>query len=135
MVCLKAQTVSINIIQLTWQAPAMHVKCISDYSILQCNEKSNCNESAVSASFLNYTAKYLEPCTEYQFTVKTVTPTVNSTGVNGTAKTASPSKLEPSGIGGKTEKLVDSVKFTICTSFQFVSEKLKDYLIKLDVSL
>lgn len=91
MVSLSARTVSVSVIQLTWQAPAVHAKCISNYSVVQCDGKS-CNEIAVSVT--NYTANDLEQCTEYRFVVKTMTPSVESAGVNQTAKTASPSKLK-----------------------------------------
>lgn len=115
MVCLNAHTVSINVIQLTWQAPAVHVKCISNYSIVQCVGKS-CNEIAVSVT--NYTVNNLEPCTEYQFTVKTVTASVESIGINKTARTASPSKNLAFEIGGKMERFCEIYD-------QFVSAKLK----------
>lgn len=98
MVFLSAHTISVDVIQLTWQAPAMYAKCISNYSIVQCDvHEISCSETAVSVKHAtNYTVNNLEPCTEYHFTVKTVTPSVVSTGVNQTARTASPSKLEPS---------------------------------------
>ncbi|CAL1677550.1 unnamed protein product [Lasius platythorax] len=89
---LSVRNVSVNIVQLTWQPPVVHEKCISNYSIAQCDEKF-CNETAVLAT--NYTADNLKPCTRYHFTVKTVTQTVQSAGVNETAKTASPKLLEP----------------------------------------
>ncbi|XP_011694780.1 PREDICTED: receptor-type tyrosine-protein phosphatase eta isoform X2 [Wasmannia auropunctata] len=92
VISLSARTISVNVIQLTWQAPAIDAKCISNYSITQCDKKS-CNETSVSAT--NYTANDLEPCTEYHFTVKTVTPSVKSAGVNQTAKTASPKLSAP----------------------------------------
>ncbi|XP_036149431.1 tyrosine-protein phosphatase 10D isoform X2 [Monomorium pharaonis] len=69
----------------------MHVKCISNYSIVWCDKGESCNETSVLVA--NHTVNNLEPCTEYRFTVKTVTPSVESVGVNQIAKTASP-KLE-----------------------------------------
>ncbi|KAL0134795.1 hypothetical protein PUN28_001517 [Cardiocondyla obscurior] len=92
VVSLNATTISVDTIQLTWQPPATHSMCISGYSITQCDETS-CNETAVSNA--NYTAGDLEPCTEYRFTVKTVTPSVESIGANQTAKTASPKLPKP----------------------------------------
>ncbi|XP_011869291.1 PREDICTED: tyrosine-protein phosphatase 10D isoform X2 [Vollenhovia emeryi] len=91
---LSARTVSVSAVQLTWQAPATHAKCVSSYSIARCNDKS-CDETTVSAAVTNYTANNLEPCTEYHFTVKTVTPSVESAGVNETATTASPKLSAP----------------------------------------
>ncbi|XP_072746407.1 receptor-type tyrosine-protein phosphatase H-like isoform X2 [Anoplolepis gracilipes] len=90
---LTVHNVNVNIVQLTWQPPVIHEKCISNYSITQCDEKAVCNETAVLAT--NYTANNLEPCTQYHFTVKTVAQTVQSSGVNETATTTSPEFLEP----------------------------------------
>lgn len=91
MVDLSVHNVSVNVIQLVWQAPANYAKCISNYLINQCNETS-CNEIKIATT--NYTANDLEPCTEYNFTVKTVTPTVESTGVTKTVRTTSPSEYD-----------------------------------------
>lgn len=91
MVYLSVYVISVEAIQLTWQAPAEHVKCISNYSIAQCNGGS-CEETTVHT--VEYTANNLKPCTDYYFTVKTVTPSVKSVGINQTAKTASPSKFK-----------------------------------------
>ncbi|XP_029156129.1 tyrosine-protein phosphatase 10D isoform X2 [Nylanderia fulva] len=90
---LSVQNVSVNIVQLTWQPPAVHETCISNYLITQCDSEKSCNETVVFTT--NYTADNLEPCTRYHFTVKTVTQTVQSAGVNQTAKTASPKLLGP----------------------------------------
>ncbi|TGZ50782.1 receptor-type tyrosine-protein phosphatase beta-like isoform X1 [Temnothorax longispinosus] len=87
VVSLSVGNVSVNDIELTWQAPEMYAKCISNYWIAQCDEKS-CNETTVSVT--TYIANDLEPCTKYRFTVKTVTPSVESVGVDQTAETASP---------------------------------------------
>ncbi|XP_018400416.1 PREDICTED: receptor-type tyrosine-protein phosphatase beta isoform X1 [Cyphomyrmex costatus] len=92
VISLSTRTISVNVIQLTWQAPAIHEKCISNYSITQCDGKS-CNKT--TAFVTNYTANDLEPCTEYYFTVKTVTLSVESCGVNKTGKTASPKLSAP----------------------------------------
>ncbi|XP_029664707.1 tyrosine-protein phosphatase 10D isoform X3 [Formica exsecta] len=89
---LSVYNVSVYIIRLTWQPPVVHEKCVSNYSIIQCTAKL-CHETAVLAT--NYTANNLEPCTRYHFTIKTVTQTVQSAGVNETARTASPKLLEP----------------------------------------
>ncbi|RLU19008.1 hypothetical protein DMN91_009366 [Ooceraea biroi] len=86
--------VSMNVIELAWRAPVEHARCISSYSITQCDGSSSaCSKINVSAT--NYTASDLEPCTEYHFTVKTLTPTVESAGVNDTAKTTSPKLAAP----------------------------------------
>ncbi|XP_011136579.1 phosphatidylinositol phosphatase PTPRQ isoform X2 [Harpegnathos saltator] len=77
----------VNTVQLTWLAPEKHANCVSNYSILQCIGQS-CNATTVSA--VNYTANNLEMCTQYNFTVKTLTLTVESAGVNTSATTASP---------------------------------------------
>ncbi|XP_018309941.1 receptor-type tyrosine-protein phosphatase beta isoform X2 [Mycetomoellerius zeteki] len=92
VISLSARTINVNVIQLTWQAPAIHEKCISNYSITQCDEKS-CNKTAVLVT--NYTTNDLELCTEYHFTVKTVMLSVESYGVNETAKTVSPKLSAP----------------------------------------
>ncbi|KAG5345078.1 PTPRB phosphatase, partial [Acromyrmex charruanus] len=92
VISLSARTISVNVIQLTWQKPAIHDKCISNYSITQCDERS-CNKTAVFVT--NYTAYDLEICTEYYFTVKTVMLSVESYGVNETAKTVSPKLPAP----------------------------------------
>ncbi|XP_020278990.1 tyrosine-protein phosphatase 10D isoform X3 [Pseudomyrmex gracilis] len=92
VVDLNVHNVSVNVIELVWQAPANYAKCISNYLINQCNETS-CSEITVTAT--NYTANDLEPCTEYNFTVKTVTPTVESTGEVKTVRTTSPKLSKP----------------------------------------
>ncbi|XP_011175573.2 tyrosine-protein phosphatase 10D isoform X2 [Solenopsis invicta] len=92
VVYLSVYVISVEAIQLTWQAPAEHVKCISNYSIAQCNGGS-CEETTVHT--VEYTANNLKPCTDYYFTVKTVTPSVKSVGINQTAKTASPKLSAP----------------------------------------
>jgi len=91
VVSLRARTISVNVIQLTWQAPVVDPKCIVNYSITQYNGESRYKTTVFVT---NYTANNLEPCTEYRFTVKTVASSVESVGVNQTAKTASPSKLK-----------------------------------------
>ncbi|XP_012230873.2 receptor-type tyrosine-protein phosphatase H isoform X1 [Linepithema humile] len=92
---LTVRNISVKTIQLAWQAPVANAKCISNYSIEQCDE-SSCNETTVVAT--NYTANDLNPCTEYHFTVKTVTQTVQSAGLNETAKTASPKLSSPESV-------------------------------------
>ncbi|XP_050457145.1 receptor-type tyrosine-protein phosphatase beta isoform X2 [Cataglyphis hispanica] len=83
--------VSVHTIRLTWQPPVVHEKCVSNYFIIQCVAKL-CNNSTVLAT--NYIASNLEPCTRYYFTIKTITQTVQSAGVNKTVRTASPKLLE-----------------------------------------
>ncbi|GAB1864958.1 protein-tyrosine-phosphatase [Camponotus japonicus] len=89
---LSVHNVSINTVQLSWQPPEVHEKCVSNYSITQCDKKSCKN---ITSLVTNYTVNNLNPCTQYYFTVKTVALTVQSAGVNETAKTTSPQLLEP----------------------------------------
>lgn len=88
---LSVYNVSVHTVRLTWQPPVVHEKCVSNYLIIQCVAKL-CNNTTVLAT--DYTASNLEPCTRYYFTVKTVTQTVQSAGVNETVRTASPSKYK-----------------------------------------
>lgn len=87
---LSVHNVSVNTVQLSWQPPEVHEKCVSNYSIIQCDKKSCKNITSLAT---NYTVNDLDPCTQYYFTVKTVAQTVQSAGVNETAKTTSPRKL------------------------------------------
>ncbi|XP_014484080.1 PREDICTED: tyrosine-protein phosphatase 10D isoform X2 [Dinoponera quadriceps] len=92
---LNVSAVDLNSVQLTWLAPEKHTRCISNYSITQCIGQS-CNETAVPVT--NYIADNLEQCTQYNFTVKTVTLIVESAGANASAKTVSPILLKPQSI-------------------------------------
>ena len=79
-----------NKIMLSWKPPENFSTCINNYLIRQCL-KDICNNILVARE--NYTSLNLESCEEYFFMIRVVSYFVQSSGVNITLKTNSPSML------------------------------------------